>query len=90
MKFLNYEVWTQSGDVVEVSLSGNAANVLLMDDINFQSYRSGGRFNYYGGHFNRSPAVIAPPLPGRWHVIVDLGGGAGHVSAAVRVLHRGI
>jgi len=88
MKFLNYEIWTQPGDVVEVSLSGSAANVLLMDDINFQSYRSGRQFTYHGGYFTRSPAIVTPPAAGRWHVVVDLGGGAGHVTAAVRVLRR--
>jgi hypothetical protein len=34
----------------------------------------------------RSPITIAAPSAGHWHVVVDLGGYAGHVSASVRVL----
>ena len=86
-KFLDHEVWAQAGDFVEVTLSGNAANVLLVDETNFQNYRSGRQFRYYGGYFTRSPAVIQVPFPGKWHVVVDLGGRAGSVSAAVRVFH---
>jgi hypothetical protein len=86
MNFLHYDVQTQSGDAVEVMLSGNAANVLLMDELNFQNYRSGRRFTYFGGYFNQSRAILKPPSAGHWHVVVDLGGGAGHVNAAVRVL----
>ncbi len=31
----------KTGEVVEVTLSGNAANVRLMDSSNFHSFRSG-------------------------------------------------
>jgi len=86
MNFLHSEVNTGPGDVVEVSLQGNAANVMLMDAINFQNYRDGRQFTYHGGHFTRSPAVVRPPHPGQWFVVVDLGGAAGRVSASVRVV----
>jgi hypothetical protein len=85
MNFLNYEVTTGPNSVIEVVLSGNSANVLVMDEGNFQSFRSGGAHRYYGGYYTQSPVVIKVP-PGRWHVIVHLGGLAGHVSAMVRVL----
>ena len=39
----------ESGDVVVVNLSGNAANVRLLDSSNFQSYKAGRRHSYYGG-----------------------------------------
>ncbi|WNG20405.1 DUF1883 domain-containing protein [Cystobacter fuscus] len=87
MKFLHFEVDTSAGDAVLVELSGNAANVRLMDFINFNSYRRGGRHRYYGGHFTRSPAVLHPPHAGHWHVTVDLGGYRGHVNATVRVVN---
>ena len=86
MNFLHYDIWAQAGDVVQVFLSGNAANVLIVDDSNFQNYRSGRQFQYYGGYFNHSPALIRVPGAGHWKVVVDLGGRAGHVNAAVRVL----
>jgi hypothetical protein len=86
MNFLHSGVSTGPGDIVEVILQGNAANVMLMDTVNFQNYRNGRKFTYYGGHFTRSPAVVRPPHPGQWYVVVDLGGGAGRVSASVRVV----
>lgn len=73
-EFLHYEIVTQPGNIVEVALTGNAANVFLLDDINFQSYQSRKPFQYFGGFFNHSPAVLRPPRPGRWHLVVDLGG----------------
>jgi hypothetical protein len=89
MNFLHYEVWTRSPqDVIEVTLVGNAANVLAMDDGNFTNYRSGRQFTYYGGYYTQSPAVIVVPSSGHWNVVVDLGGAAGHVNASVRVHHR--
>jgi Domain of unknown function (DUF1883) len=87
-QFLNYEISTQAGDVVEVTLKGNAANVLLLDDGNFASYQAGKPFRYHkGGYYTHSPVVLATPRPGKWHVVVDLGGRPGHVNAAVRVMH---
>jgi hypothetical protein len=89
MNFLRYEVRTMNtGDVIEVTLSGHAANVLVMDDGNFVNYQSGRQFVYYGGYYTQSPAVIVPPSAGHWNVVIDLGGASGHVNAFVRVLHR--
>jgi hypothetical protein len=89
VNFLHYEVTTQTGDAIMVSLSGNAANVLVMDDNDFRSYRSGrgGRIRYFGGYYNQSPAVVRPPSAGHWNVVIDLGGRAGKVEASVRVIH---
>ncbi|MDE2854983.1 MAG: DUF1883 domain-containing protein [Chloroflexota bacterium] len=56
------------GDGVEVSL-GYAANVLLLDNINYQNYRSGRQHKYYGGHYKQSPAIIGIPHAGHWHVV---------------------
>ncbi len=85
MNFLHSQVQTNDGDAIEVSLRGNAANVMVMDSSDFHSYQRGRRFNYYGGHFTRSPAIIRPPS-GHWHVVIDLGGRRGQVSASVRVI----
>ena len=41
MKFLDYQVQTEDGDAIRVDLSGSEANVRVMDEGNFQSYRSG-------------------------------------------------
>jgi hypothetical protein len=52
---------------------------MLMDDLNFSSYRHGSSFRYHGGHAKRSPVRLAAPRAGRWHVVVDLGGYGGRV-----------
>ena len=84
MNFLNYEVTTGPASVIEVTLS-LAANVLVMDESNYQSFRSGSAHRYYGGYYTQSPVIIRVPS-GRWHVVVHLGGLSGHLTAAVRIL----
>ncbi len=86
MNFLNYEVWTKAGDVIEVILTGNSANVLLLDDLNFANYRAGKPFKYFGGYYEQSPVALNSPAPGKWHVVIDLGGRPGHLNAAARVI----
>ena len=86
MNFLKTEVSADRGDVVEVTLSGNAANVKLLDASNFASYQRGQAHRYYGGFFTSSPARISVPTTGHWYVVVDLGGRTGRVNASVRVL----
>ncbi len=39
----------QKGEVVEITLHGNAANVRLLDSANFESYKNGKRHTYHGG-----------------------------------------
>jgi hypothetical protein len=37
MEYLHKELELQAGDVVEVTLSGNAANVMLLDPLNYEA-----------------------------------------------------
>jgi len=85
MNFLHKEFDLAADDVVEVTLD-HAANVQLLDPSNFQAYRSGQQYRYYGGYATTSPFRIAAPQPGHWHLVIDLGGNAGTVRASVRVL----
>ncbi len=85
MNYLHHEFEVGPDDVVEVTLDGQA-NVLLMDSANFDRYRRGEPYRYHGGLAEQSPARLVPPHRGRWHVVVDLGGFAGHVRAGVRML----
>jgi len=86
MNFLHYDLWAERGDSIQVFLTGNSENVLLMDDSNLQNYRGGRQFQYYGGYFTQSPATIRAPSTGHWNVVVDLGGRVGRVNATVRVI----
>jgi len=76
----------QSGQVVEVSLSGNAANVRLMDSSNFNSFKRGNRHRYYGGLARSSPVRLPVPSSGRWYVSIDMQGLGGSVRHSARVL----
>lgn len=87
MKFQQYSLGHQKrGNVVKVTLSGNAANVRLLDSGNLQSFKSGRRHRYYGGLVRKSPAHITIPHSGTWYVTVDLQGLRGSVRSSVRVI----
>src|SRR6185437_4078839 len=87
MQYIVHDLGSRSaGDIVEVILSGSAANVQLMDSSNYQSYKSGRQYRYTGGHATRSPVRLQVPSSGHWYVVVDLGGHAGDVRSSARVL----
>ena len=87
MEFTHYDLgYQERGTVVEVSLSGSAANVRLLDSSNFQSYRSGRSHQCYGGLITRSPARLVVPHSGSWHVTVDLQGLRGQTRSSIRLV----
>lgn len=85
MNYLHKELDLDAGDVVSVTLTGQA-NVMLLDGLNYSAYRRGDSFRYYGGLAKVSPCRLSPPHAGRWHVVVDLGGYAGSVRAGISVI----
>jgi hypothetical protein len=86
--FIDYDLGHQAGgNVVEVELD-TRANVQLVDSSNFQKYRRGGQYRYYGGQALRSPIRLEVPYAGHWHVVIDLGGGSGDVRSSVQVYPR--
>jgi hypothetical protein len=76
----------QEGDTVVVGLSGQPANVLLLDRPNLERYRFGFRFSYVGRLYRRSPVELSVPHDGHWYVAMDLGGRPGHTRGAVKVV----
>lgn len=87
MKFTHYDLGhKEAGQIIEVTLQGNSANVLLMDSSNFQNYKSGRRAKYYGGHVTKSPIRLSIPSTGHWHVAIDLGGYRGSVRSSIKTL----
>ena len=86
-KFLHTDLgYRQRGDVVEVALSGTAANVRLLDSSNLQRYRQGRDHRYYGGLAQRSPVRLGIPTSGSWHLVVDMQGLRGTTRSSVRVI----
>lgn len=73
-----------AGEVYEITLSGNAANVQLMDSSNFSSYKRGRQYRYTGGLMKRSPASFQIPRSGHWHIAVDMRGLRGRTRASIR------
>ena len=87
MNFQRYSLGHQQrGNVVEVTLSGSAANVRLLDSGNLQNYKSGRQHRYYGGLVRRSPTRLVIPHTGSWYVVVDLQGLSRQVRSSVRVI----
>ncbi len=87
---MNFNYWDlgqrSRGEVVEITLAGNAANVRLMDSSNYSAFKAGRRHRFVGGHMTRSPVRLQIPSGGRWYVTVDYGGHAGRGRGSVRVL----
>jgi len=87
MQFSYYDLGNRSGgEIVEITLSGNAANVFLADSSNFSSYKSGRGYKYFGGHATRSPVRLQIPTSGHWYAVIDLGGYGGSVRHSMRIL----
>lgn len=74
------------GDRIQVTLQGNAANVRLMDSVNYNNYKNGRKHSYYGGLARRSPIVLTVPNSGHWYVTIDLAGLRGSVRSSIRKL----
>ncbi len=87
MQFVQHDLGQRrSGELVQVTLQGNAANVRLLDSSALSSYKAGRRYQFIGGHATRSPVTLAIPRAGHWYVVVDLGGLPGRVQSAAKML----
>jgi hypothetical protein len=87
MQFIQHDLGQrQRGEIVEITLSGNSANVRLMDRSNFSSFKNGRQHRYYGGLAKRSPVGLRIPHGGHWYVTVDMQGLRGSVRSSARIL----
>lgn len=70
-----------------VRWTGAAADVLLLDPVNFVKYREGRAPVTYsgGGHFRRPPARLDIPEDGHWYVVADLRGYSTNARATVEI-----
>lgn len=87
---MKYQVYNlgqlKKGERVQITLSGNAANVRLMNSSNFSNYKNGRSHRYAGGLITKSPVVLGVPNSGHWYVTIDLQGLRGNVKSSVEVL----
>jgi hypothetical protein len=87
MQFVQHDLgYRRGGEIVEIVLSGSAANVRLMDSSNLSSYKNGRQHHYYGGLAKQSPVRLQIPHAGTWYVTVDMQGLRGSVRSSVRIL----
>lgn len=85
MEFLHSREYLRSGQSVRVDCD-TQCNVMLLDDHNFDRYRSGRDFNYYNGFYERFPAVITPPHAGYWNIVLDLGGASATIRHSIQII----
>ncbi len=87
---MKYLVWDlkqlKMGERVKVSLTGNAANVRLMDSTSYNNYKAGRTHRYVGGLVTKSPIVLSVPNSGHFYLTVDMQGLKGSTNASVQVL----
>jgi hypothetical protein len=83
--YLHYSINAGNDSIVQVTLDA-WANVYLLDDSNYNNYRRGLRYQYYGGYVDVSPFNIRPPHYTHWNVVIDRGGYTGTVRASVRII----
>lgn len=87
MKYLFWNLkQLKRGERVKVTLTGNAANVRLMDSSNYSNYKAGRSHRYAGGLVTKSPVVLGVPSSGHYYVTVDMQGLRGSTNASVEVL----
>jgi Domain of unknown function (DUF1883) len=74
MRYCYYDLGQQQEDRCAVlRMRGSAANVILIDPLNFDRYRSGKFFFYLGGYCLRSPIRLQITEGEHWHLVIDHG-----------------
>ncbi len=85
MNYIHYEINAGPNNIVQTTLD-KQAYVRLMDYSNYQNYRQGSQYRFFGGLATTSPYNIRPPHQGQWNLVIDLGGYSGTVHASVQVI----
>ncbi len=85
---LQRAIFAHQGEIIRVWLD-RRANVLLLDERNYDRYQRGMRFEYQGGYARYSPVDLLAPYDNLWRLVIDLGGDEGHIRFRAVVLRRG-
>jgi hypothetical protein len=84
---MDYLHWDYSrlsrGATVTVAMTGVESDVMLLSTTNYARFQRGDRYEYYGGHYKRSPVQLTVPSTGAWHVVVVPIGGRVEASVAI-------
>ena len=85
MNYLFKDFYGGPNNLVQVVLEGGWANVMLLDDTNYNNYINERQFQYHGGKSDISPYNIRPPYQGHWYVVVDRGGYPGNINVKINI-----
>ena len=85
MKYLHFELTLAQNEIIQATIQ-QQSYLRIMDNENYANYRRGDQYRYHGGVATGSPAVIKPPMAGQWHLVIDLGGAEGEVTATVHII----
>jgi hypothetical protein len=66
MDHLHWEFDATPRDTLEIAVD-RPANVLLLDDANYKQYALDQAHSCFGGFAEKSPVLLKPYRPGRWH-----------------------
>lgn len=84
MNYLRFPVGNAApGTAVRVDLSGNQAEVMLMDSANFSRFQRDGSGRGFRRVFGTSPMFFTVPSLGSWYVVVIPLGGTTRASVNV-------
>jgi len=84
MKFTHYDLGhLTKGQKVEITLVGNAANVHLMTQKEFEEFTKNSVHKGMGGLTLQSPVYFTVPHDCHWFVTIDFGGYIGKVNTKV-------
>ena len=72
------------GNSIRVDLD-TVCNVFAVDSYNYEKYKNGASFNYFGGRATKSPFFIHPPS-GTYYIVLDNGGDGYNLRAGVHVI----
>jgi hypothetical protein len=85
MNHLHKQLELTELDVLKVHLT-NPAQVMLMDDENYERYRAEQEYDYYGSLVKRSPFAMRAPHSGSWHLVIEQADPARDVAVNVQII----
>lgn len=66
----HFKLNIERGEVIQVTLD-KQADVMLMDEANYNRYCVAKKYSFTGGRATRSPVQLVPPAAGHWHLVVS-------------------
>ena len=87
MEYIHSKDYFEAGDVVVVNCS-HQCQVLLMDNTNYDKFRSGQKFERYGGSYDHFPVKLQVPKSDTWNIILDFGDASVVVKHSIEVIRK--